>query len=98
MYVDVLRYTSLCLTKLDILDTLPTIKICVKYRLNGKDIDYFPSSASELARVEPVYETIEGWNVTTEGVRSLDKLPPNARKYVNIIEEYLCTPGEKFFS
>ncbi|KAK0097622.1 hypothetical protein PV326_000585 [Microctonus aethiopoides] len=85
-------YTSLCLTKLDILDTLPTIKICVKYRLNGKDIDYFPSSASELARVEPVYETIEGWNVTTEGVRSLDKLPPNARKYVNIIEEYLCTP------
>lgn len=85
-------YTSICLTKLDILDTLPEIKICVGYRLNGKDIDYLPSSAWELAKVETVYKTVEGWQSTTEGVRSLDKLPSNAHKYIQIIEEYLDVP------
>jgi len=88
------RYTSICLTKLDILDTLPEIKVCVGYRLNGKDINYFPSSAWELAKVETVYKTLEGWQSTTEGVRSLDKLPPNAHKYIQIIEEYLDVPGK----
>ncbi|XP_011160549.1 adenylosuccinate synthetase isoform X2 [Solenopsis invicta] len=85
-------YTSICLTKLDILDTLPEIKICVGYRLNGKDIDYYPGSIWELAKIETVYKTIEGWQSTTEGVRSLDKLPPNAHKYIQIIEEYLDVP------
>ncbi|XP_043273699.1 adenylosuccinate synthetase [Venturia canescens] len=85
-------YTSICLTKLDILDTLPHIKVCVGYRLNGKEIDYFPSSAVELGRAEPIYETVEGWRSTTEGVRSLEKLPPNARKYVELIEEHLDIP------
>ncbi|XP_015510407.1 adenylosuccinate synthetase [Neodiprion virginianus] len=85
-------YTSICLTKLDILDTLEEIKVCVGYRLNGKDIDYFPSSASELGRVEVVYETVKGWETITEGVRSLENLPPNARKYVRLIEERLNVP------
>ncbi|XP_011302123.1 adenylosuccinate synthetase [Fopius arisanus] len=85
-------YTALCLTKLDILDTLPELKICTGYRLNGKEIEYFPSTASDLAKVEPIYETFEGWNSTTEGVRSLDKLPVNARKFVRIIEENLNIP------
>lgn len=92
LYLFYSRYTSLCLTKLDILDTLPETKICVGYRLNGKDIDYFPSSAWEVAKIETVYETVEGWQTTTEGVRSLDKLPPNALKYIQIIEEYLDVP------
>lgn len=87
------RYTSICLTKLDILDTLLEIKVCVGYRLNGKDIDYFPGSTWELAKIETVYKTVEGWQSTTEGVRSLDKLPPNAHKYIQIIEEYLDVPG-----
>lgn len=87
------RYTSISLTKLDILDTLPEIKVCVGYRLSGKDIDYFPSSTSELAKVEVVYEKVDGWQSTTEGVRSLDKLPPNAHKYIRTIEEYLNIPG-----
>lgn len=87
-------YTGLCLTKLDILDTLPELKICTGYRLNGKEIDHFPSLASDLAKVEPIYETFEGWNSTTEGVRSLEKLPTNARKFVRIIEENLGIPGE----
>lgn len=83
----------MCLTKLDILDTLPEIKACVGYRLNGKEIDYFPSSTSELAKVEVIYERVDGWQSTTEGVRSVDKLPSNAYKYICIIEEYLNIPG-----
>lgn len=87
------RYTSICLTKLDILDTLPKIRIGVGYRLNGKEIDYFPSSTSDLAKVEVVYETLDGWQSTTEGVRSLEKLPPNAKKYIQLIEDHLGVPG-----
>jgi adenylosuccinate synthase len=75
------------------LDTLSEIKVCVGYRLNGKDINYFPSSTWELAKVETVYETLEGWQSTTGGVRSLEKLPPNAHKYIKIIEKYLNVPG-----
>ncbi|CAG5107707.1 Similar to AdSS: Adenylosuccinate synthetase (Drosophila melanogaster) [Cotesia congregata] len=82
-------YTCVCITKLDILDTLPELKVCIGYRYNGKEIDYFPSTASELAKVEPIYETLEGWNSKTEGVRSIDELPPNARKYVQLIEDKL---------
>ncbi|KAF7987410.1 hypothetical protein HCN44_003172 [Aphidius gifuensis] len=85
-------YTSIFLTKLDILDTLAEIKICIGYRLNGKEIEHFPSHASDLAKVEPIYNTIEGWMEKTEGVRSFDKLPLNARKYVKMIEEHLETP------
>ncbi|XP_015597867.1 adenylosuccinate synthetase [Cephus cinctus] len=85
-------YTCICLTKLDILDTLSEIKVAVRYRLDGKEIDYFPSNASVLARVEPIYETCKGWETNTEGVRSLEKLPPNAKKYVRLIEEHLDVP------
>ncbi|CAL7937349.1 unnamed protein product [Xylocopa violacea] len=85
-------YTSICLTKLDILDTLPKIQIGIGYRLNGKEIDYFPSLASDLAKVEVIYETLDGWLSTTEGIRSLDKLPPNAKKYIQLIEEHLGIP------
>lgn len=67
--------------------------MCVGYRLNGKDVDYFPSSTSELAKVEVVYERVEGWETITEEVRSLDKLPPNACKYIRMIEDYLNIPG-----
>ncbi|XP_066592752.1 adenylosuccinate synthetase [Prorops nasuta] len=85
-------YTSLCLTKLDILDTLSEIKVCIAYQLNGKEINYFPSSTSELSKVEAIYEKLDGWSSNTEGVRSLDKLPTNARKYIQLIEEHLNIP------
>lgn len=75
------------------MDTLKEIKVCIGYRLDGEDIDYFPSNASELGRVEVVYETVKGWEANTEGVRSLENLPPNARKYVRLIEERLDVPG-----
>ncbi|XP_058801944.1 adenylosuccinate synthetase [Phymastichus coffea] len=85
-------YTSICVTKLDILDTLPKIKVCIGYRLNGKEIDYFPSSSSDLAKVEPIYQEFEGWQTSTEGVRSFNNLPSSAKKYIQTLEEYLDIP------
>lgn len=87
------RYTAICLTKLDILDVLPRIKVCIGYRLNGKELDYFPSSSAELAKIEPIYEEFDGWQTNTEGVRSFDKLPPSAQQYVQMIEDNLNIPG-----
>lgn len=79
---------------MDILDTLPELKVCVGYRINGKEIDYFPSTTTELGKVEAIYERVDGWLSLTEGVRSIDKLPHNARKYIQFIEQYLDIPGK----
>lgn len=83
------------MTKLDILDTFSKIKICTGYRLNGQEIDYFPSSIIDLAKVEPIYEEFEGWMTSTEEVRSFKDLPLSAQKYVKMIEETLDIPGKK---
>ncbi|XP_021190557.3 adenylosuccinate synthetase [Helicoverpa armigera] len=85
-------YTSLCLTKMDILDTLPEIKVGIAYKLNGKKIEYFPSSMAELSSVEVEYKTLPGWACSIEDVRQLDKLPEPARNYVKYIEEFLQIP------
>ncbi|CAH0690309.1 unnamed protein product [Spodoptera exigua] len=85
-------YTSLCLTKMDILDTLKEIKIGVAYKLNGKKIEYFPSSMAELSNVEVEYITLPGWACSIEDVRELDKLPEQARNYVKAIEDFLQIP------
>ncbi|XP_047096821.1 adenylosuccinate synthetase isoform X2 [Schistocerca piceifrons] len=94
-----LRYTTLvngysliCVTKLDILDTLPEIKIAVAYKKKGKELNYFPSSISELASVEVEYETLPGWQKSIEDVREYDKLPLNAKRYIERIEECLGVP------
>nr|CAH7746240.1 unnamed protein product [Callosobruchus chinensis] len=89
-------YTALCVTKLDILDTLPEIKLAVGYSLRGKKIDYFPSIVSDLAAVEVEYLTMPGWNTSTENVREFADLPENAKNYVNKIEEILNVPGKWF--
>ncbi|XP_047994213.1 adenylosuccinate synthetase [Leguminivora glycinivorella] len=85
-------YTSLCLTKLDILDTLEEIKIGVAYRLHGKKIDYFPSSMTELSKVEVDYITLPGWACSIEAVREFKDLPEKARAYVRKIAEFLQIP------
>ncbi|CAH1637863.1 unnamed protein product [Spodoptera littoralis] len=85
-------YTSLCLTKMDILDTLQEIKIGVAYKLNGKKIEYFPSSMTELSSVEVEYITLPGWACSIEDVRELSKLPEQARNYVKAIENFLQIP------
>ncbi|WP_036291214.1 adenylosuccinate synthase [Methylosinus sp. PW1] len=83
---------GIALTKLDILDGLETIEVCTHYLLDGVRIDRLPASQSAQARVEPVYETIEGWRGTTGGARSWADLPAQAIKYVRRIEELIGAP------
>ncbi len=83
---------GIALTKLDVLDGLDEIKICTGYRLDGKEIDYLPASQSAQARVEPIYETLEGWKETTAGARSWADLPAQAVKYVRHVEELIGAP------
>jgi adenylosuccinate synthase len=83
---------GLALTKLDILDGFPEIKVCVGYRFDGRAIDYLPASEHAQARVEPVYETIAGWQERTAGARSFAELPAPAIKYVRRIEELVGCP------
>jgi adenylosuccinate synthase len=83
---------GLALTKLDILDGFETIKVCVGYKLDGRDIDYLPGGEQAQARVEPVYETIEGWQEPTARARSWAQLPAQAIKYVRRIEELVGCP------
>jgi adenylosuccinate synthase len=83
---------GLALTKLDILDGFDTIEVCVGYKLDGKEIDYFPAGEGAQARVEPIWETIEGWKEPTAGARSWAQLPAQAIKYVRRIEELVGCP------
>lgn len=83
---------GLALTKLDILDGFDEIKVCVGYRLDGREIDHLPAGEGAQARVEPVYETIEGWQAPTAGARSWAQLPAQAIKYVRRVEELVGCP------
>lgn len=83
---------GIALTKLDVLDGLDEIKVCVAYELDGKKIDYMPASMGAQSRVKPVYETLEGWKETTAGARSWAALPAKAIKYVRYIEELIGAP------
>ncbi|RPF70856.1 adenylosuccinate synthase [Aurantiacibacter spongiae] len=85
--------TGIALTKLDVLDGFDTVKICTGYRLDGREIDYLPSSTVEQARLEPVYEEMEGWQESTEGARSWAELPAQAIKYIRRIEELIECPA-----
>lgn len=83
---------SLALTKLDVLDSLKEIKICTAYRLDGQLLDSPPPAVEDLDRVEPIYETLPGWNCSTKDFSSFDQLPKNAMAYVNRICELVSTP------
>ncbi len=83
---------GIALTKLDVLDGLEEIKVCVGYELDGKRIDYLPASQGAQARVVPIYETLEGWSGTTAGARRWADLPAQAVKYVRHIEELIGAP------
>ena len=84
--------TGIALTKLDVLDGLDEIKVCTGYMLDGEPIDYLPASQGAQARVEPVYQTLEGWKGTTRGARSWNDLPAQAVKYVRYVEELIGAP------
>ena len=81
-------FTTIAITKLDILDTFQTIKIATSYRLDGKVIDYLPD-AEDQKRVEPIYEELEGWMTPTTECRTWDSIPTNAKKYITRMEELI---------
>ncbi len=83
---------GIAFTKLDVLDGLPELKICVAYELDGKRLDYLPTAADQQARVTPVYETMKGWSESTVGARSWNDLPAEAIKYVRRVEELIDCP------
>jgi len=85
-------FTGAVVTRLDILDVLPWLKICVGYELEGKTIDYFPASITALARCRPVYEEVPGWQTPTTEIRSFNQLPLEARQYISRLEELITCP------
>ena len=85
-------YTSLILTRLDVLDNFDEIKVCSHYELDGKVVRDFPGSATVLERCKPVYDTIVGWDKPTAGVTDINHLPENAKLYVNRLEELVDRP------
>jgi len=84
--------TGLCITKLDVLDGLDTIKMCTSYQYQGEVLDMPPLGADAIEQCEPVYEEMPGWSESTEGVKSLDGLPENARNYLKRLEEIVGVP------
>ncbi len=78
-------FDSVALTKLDVLDALEEIKVCVGYEIDGKRIDTFPAVSADLNKIKPIYETLEGWQSETLGITKIDDLPENARKYVEFL-------------
>ena len=80
---------GIALTKLDVLDELEEIKMCVQYELDGKKIDYLPAAAEDQVKVKPIYKTFKGWKSLTKGIKNIDALPDNAKKYVYAIEDFV---------
>ncbi len=85
-------FTAVCITRLDVLDILPQLKICVGYELDGQRIDYFPSSITTLVRCKPIYEEFPGWQSPISDARRYDELPAAARRYVERLEELISCP------
>ena len=83
---------SINLTKLDVLNDFAEIQVCTKYKLDGQEIKTIPPTIRELERIEPVFETLPGWQSDTSEIREIKKLPANAKKYLEFIENYLEVP------
>ncbi|HEX2549772.1 MAG TPA: adenylosuccinate synthase, partial [Gammaproteobacteria bacterium] len=85
-------FSGLCVTKLDVLDSLKTLRICTHYRLNGKEISIPPTESALMAQCEPVYEELPGWEKTTRGIKNFADLPINAQKYLLRVEALAEVP------
>jgi adenylosuccinate synthase len=81
--------TGIALTKLDVLDDLEEIKICIQYELNGKLIDYLPAASEDQFNIKPIYKTFPGWKSTTQGIRNMEELPEKAKVYIHAIEDFI---------
>ncbi|MBD2329033.1 adenylosuccinate synthase [Alkalinema sp. FACHB-956] len=82
----------LAITKLDVLDTLDEIKVCVAYEIDGQRCDHFPTNAKQFAQCKPIYETVPGWKQSTEDCRSLEDLPQQALDYLKFLAELMAVP------
>ena len=80
---------GIALTKLDVLDELEEIKICVQYELNGKKIDYLPAAVEDQLKIKPIYKTFPGWKISTKGVKNIEDLPENAKNYIFAVEDFI---------
>ena len=80
---------GIALTKLDVLDELEEIKICIGYELNGKKIDYLPAASEDQFNIKPIYKSFPGWMVKTQGIRNFKDLPDNAKKYIHALEDFI---------
>ena len=80
---------GIALTKLDVLDELDEIKMCIQYELDGKKIDYLPAAVEDQLKIKPIYKTFPGWRTSTNGIKDMDALPENAKKYIKAVEEFI---------
>ncbi len=82
---------GIALTKLDVLDELEEIKMCVAYELDGKKVDYLPAAVDDQLKVKPIYKSFKGWKSSTKGIKNFEKLPENARIYIKELEKFIET-------
>ena len=82
---------GIALTKLDVLDELDEIKICIQYDLDGKKIDYLPAAVEDQMKIKPIYKTFPGWKKSTSGIKNIDELPENAKNYIYAVEDFIGT-------
>ena len=71
------------------LDELEEIKMCVEYEIDGKKIDYLPAAVEDQLKIKPIYKTFPGWKTSTNGIKSMDSLPENAKKYIYAVEGFI---------
>ena len=81
--------TGIALTKLDVLDELEEIKMCIGYELGGKKLDYLPATSEDQFNINPIYQTFPGWKSSTQGIRNIEELPEKAKKYIHALEDFI---------
>ncbi len=82
---------GIALTKLDVLDDLDEIKMCVQYDLDGNKIDYLPAAVEDQLKIKPIYKSFPGWKTSTNGIKNIDDLPQNAKNYIFAVEDFVGT-------
>jgi len=81
--------TGIALTKLDVLDELEEIKMCIGYELDGKKLDYLPATSEDQFNIKPIYQAFPGWKSSTQGIRNIEELPEKAKKYIHALEDFI---------
>ena len=82
---------GIALTKLDVLDELDEIKMCIQYELDNNKIDYLPAAVEDQLKIKPIYKTFPGWKTSTNGIKNIDDLPENAKNYIFAVEDFIGT-------